>query len=153
MGQVRRYLDELVPAQPKPSMQPAGRTVVNLATLFSAGEAVPVTGEFFPSGLSATVTATPGRWAWQVDGQVVMQTDHPGRRYVSGRSPRTEPGFYAAHVFTERGAHQVSVTSTWTGRVVLRGVGELPVDGPVVRTSPLLTVPVVEAQAELVHSP
>lgn len=154
-GAVRAYVDRLVPPAPTLQMRPAGgTTLVNLPTLFLADGSATAAGRLFPAGITVDVRAVAASWTWRIGGDsATFTTSFPGRRYDLRHDPRTDPDYYASYAFRTTGAHHVTCTVSWTATATVPGLGELPVQGTVQRTSAPLPVQVKEARAELVATP
>jgi len=157
-GQVRAYTDRLIPAASKVSTQPAGVSLVHLPTLFQAGRPTdpgnrPVSKVFFPTAgapVAMTVTVTPRRWTWNIDGQrAAVSRGYCCEYYTQARDPRDHPDTYASHTFTGTGTHTATVTVTWSATVTIAGLGTVPVDGTFTRTSPAHPFHVKQARAQL----
>ena len=128
----------------RPSFQPANGGLVNLATVFAAGEPASIRTESFDVlGFTVVVTAQ-ARWEWTFDEGVVAGVDSPGGAY---------PDMSVAHTYTEPGTRRVSVTTFWRAQFTLDGAGPFAVPGPEIsKTAGPFDVPVREARAELVAS-
>lgn len=135
--EVAKYLPDA-----SPSFQPRAGGIVNLPTIFQAGEPGKITTESFDVlGFSVVVTAQ-ARWEWTFDDGVVKEFAEPGGTY---------PDMSVSHTYQDRGPRQVSVTTFWRGQFTLNGEGPFPVPGPEIsKTSEPFTVPVRQARAELV---
>jgi len=157
-AQVRRYVDQLVPAAPKVSMQPAGTTIVRLPTLFQAGQSTdpannPTSKVFFAnagSRIAINVTVTPDQWTWQIDGATAsISRDYCCRYYTAEHSPRADPDYYASHTFEATGSHTATVTVIWSATMTISGLGTVPVDGTFTRRSPAYPFQVKQARSRL----
>ena len=142
------YFKHLPLPEPGVHVQPAGRALVNLPTIVYAD--APPTGRWsvdhapFPT---ITITGTPH---WQVEaGGASVTSDTPGRAY-DGTDPRTDPGHYLTHTFTEpAAATAVTVTVTWSANFTLGDdPTPIPMNGTVSRNS-TLTIAVDEAASVL----
>jgi len=135
--EVAKYLPDA-----RPSFQPAAGGIVNLATVFSAGEPADVTTEPFEVLGFAVVVKARARWVWVFEEGVAREFAVPGGRY---------PDMSVAHTYDRPGVRGVSVTTLWRAEFTLDGAGPFPVPGPELsKTSPPMVVPVREARAELV---
>jgi hypothetical protein len=125
-----------------PSFQPGAGGIVNLPTIFSAGEPATITTPPFEVlGFTVVVTAQ-ARWEWTFDAGVVRDFAVPGGTY---------PDASVSHTYATAGARQVSVTTYWRGRFTIDGAGPFPVPEPEVsKNAGPLPVPVREARSELV---
>lgn len=157
-AQVRRYVDQLVPAAPKVSMQPAGVTIVRLPTLFQAGQSTDPANRtaskvFFTNAgaqIAINVTVTPDQWTWAIDGQATtISRDYCCRYYTSEHSPRANPDYYASHTFDSTGSHTATVTVTWSATMTISGLGTVPVDGTFTRSSTAYPFQVKQARSQL----
>jgi len=138
---VRERVVNLLPSA-DPSFQPADGGIVNLPTIFSAGEPERVEIEPFDVlGFSVTVTAT-AQWEWTFDHGVTRTFDVPGGVY---------PDDSVSHEYASTGDRAVSVTTSWTATFTVDGQGPFAVPGPAItKTAGPLTVPVREARSQLV---
>ncbi len=138
---VRERVVNLLP-DAAPSFQPAQGGLVNLPTIFAAGEPATIeTDTFDVLGFDVTVTAT-ARWEWAFDRGVVKGFTSPGGTY---------PDQSVAHTYEDTGPRQVSVTTYWQASFTVNGDGPFPVPGPELsKTSAAIQVPVRQARAVLV---
>lgn len=142
------YFQHLPLPEPGVHVQPAGRALVNLPTIIYADP--PPAGRWsvdhapFPT---ITITGTPH---WQIEaGGTTTSSDTPGRPY-DGTDPRSDPGHYVTHTFTEpASATTITVTVTWSATFTL-GDDPTPIamNGTVSRSS-TLAIAVDEAGAVL----
>ena len=125
-----------------PSFQPKAGGIVNLPTLFAAGEAPTLLTEPFDVlGFTVVVTAS-ARWDWTFDRGVVESFTEPGGGY---------PDRSVAHTYAGPGARQVSVTTSWRAQFTVNGEGPFAVPGAeLTKTVGPFTVPVRAAHSELV---
>lgn len=125
-----------------PSFQPAQGGVVNLPTIFAAGEPRTMRTEAFDVlGFEVVVTAT-ARWEWTFDDGVTKGFTEPGGRY---------PDDSVSWTYAGPGAREVSVTTYWTASFTVNGEGPFAVPGPEIsKTAGPLSVPVREARSVLV---
>lgn len=136
-AEVPKYLPDA-----QPTFQPAAGGIVNLPTLFAAGEPAAITTESFDVLGFAVVVRARARWTWTFDDGVVKEFSEPGEVY---------PNMSVSHTYETPGARRVSVTTSWRGTFTLNGDGPFPVPGPEIsKTSGPFEVPVREAHAELV---
>ncbi len=136
-AEVAKYLPDA-----NPTFQPSSGGIVNLPTIFQAGEPARITTEAFDVLGFQVVVKASARWAWRFDDNEVQEFTTPGGRY---------PDRSVSHTYTHPGPRQVSVTTFWRGEFTLNGEGPFPVPGPEIsKTSDRITVPVREARAELV---
>ncbi len=141
---VRRVVTTYLP-DAQPSFQPAEGGIVNLPTIFAAGEPQAMqTKTFDVLGFSVVVSAK-ARWEWTFDDGVVESFAGPGGSY---------PDMSVAHTYEGPGARAVSVTTLWRGTFTIDGDGPFPVPGPeLAKTVGPVQVPVREAHSELVAGP
>ena len=135
--QVVNYLPDAAP-----SFQPAQGGLVNLPTIFAAGEPGSIETESFDVlGFSVVVTAT-ARWEWNFDHGVTKPFDMPGGAY---------PNDDVAYTYGDPGGRDVSVTTYWDASFTVDGEGPFQVPGAEIsKSSGPITVPVREANSELV---
>jgi hypothetical protein len=125
-----------------PSFQPRSGGIVNLPTLFAAGESPTLrTQPFDVLGFSVVVTAV-AHWEWTFDPGVTEAFSQPGGGY---------PDQSVSHTYAGPGARQVSVTTYWRARFMVNGEGPFAVPGPeLTKTAGPFTVPVRSAHSELI---
>ncbi len=125
-----------------PSFQPAQGGVVNLPTIFAAGEPASIQTESFDVlGFTVVVTAK-ARWEWTFDNGVTKPFDKPGGAY---------PNDDVAYTYGDPGGRDVSVTTYWDASFTLDGDGPFQVPGAEIsKTAGPITVPVRQAKSELV---
>jgi len=125
-----------------PSFQPKAGGIVNLPTLFAAGEAPTLrTVPFDVLGFTVVVTAS-ARWDWTFDRGVNESFTEPGGGY---------PDRSVSHTYAGPGAREVSVTTSWRAQFTVDGEGPFAVPGPeLTKTVGPFTVPVRAAHSELV---
>jgi len=125
-----------------PSFQPAQGGLVNLPTIFAAGEPASIQTESFDVlGFTVVVTAK-ARWEWTFDHGVTKPFDKPGGAY---------PNDDVAYTYSDAGGRDVSVTTYWDASFTLDGDGPFQVPGgEISKTAGPITVPVRQAQSELV---
>ncbi len=126
----------------EPSFQPAQGGVVNLPTLFAAGEPREIrTRPFDVLGFQVVVTAT-ARWEWRFDEAVTKWFSEPGGAY---------PDDSVSWTYGGPGEREVSVTTFWKASFTVDGEGPFAVPGPEIsKTAGPLAVPVREARSVLV---
>ena len=139
-AQAARTLRDMPLPRPGIASQPPGGTAVNLPTVFYADASAPVTVDVTLLGFRASLTATPTSWRWDFGDGTVLTTAEPGKPY---------PSHTITHAYRRRGTVTATVTTTWTGVVVVPAIGELPVAETVSRSS-ARQVMIREARAELV---
>lgn len=125
-----------------PSFQPAAGGIVNLPTIFAAGEDRTFrTPTFQVLGLPVVVTAT-ARWDWTFDTGVTRSFDVPGGQY---------PDDSVSWTYGSSGPRAVTLTTYWDAQFTVAGAGPYDVTGPALsKTAGPLTVPVREARSHLV---
>lgn len=125
-----------------PSFQPAQGGLVNLPTIFAAGEPASIQTESFDVlGFTVVVTAK-ARWEWTFDDGVTQPFEHPGGAY---------PNDDVAYTYADAGGRRVSVTTYWDASFTVDGDGPFQVPGAEIsKTAGPITVPVREANSELV---
>lgn len=125
-----------------PSFQPRAGGIVNLPTLFAAGESSTLrTAPFDVLGFTVVVTAS-ARWEWTFDRGVSEPFTEPGGGY---------PNQSVSYTYAGPGDRQVSVTTFWKAQFTVDGDGPFAVPGPeLTKTAGPVTVPVRSAHSELV---
>lgn len=136
-AEVVKYLPDA-----RPTFQPADGGIVNLPTIFGAGEPRTITTEAFDVlGFTVVVTAR-ARWEWSFDEAETKTFDDPGGSY---------PDMSVSHTYATPGTRRVTVTTFWRGKFTLNGDGPFVVPGPEIsKTSAPIDVRVRESHAELV---
>ncbi len=126
-----------------PSFQPAQGGLVNLPTIFAAGESASITTESFDVlGFEVVVTAT-ARWEWTFERGATESFTVPGGVY---------PDRSVAYTYAGPGAREVSVTTYWKASFTVNGDGPFAVPGPEIsKTAAPIEVPVREARSQLVR--
>ena len=126
----------------EPSFQPAQGGIVNLPTVFAAGEPESIRTEPFDVlGFTVVVTAK-ARWEWAFDDGVIEEFAKPGGAY---------PDMSVAYTYADPGAREVSVTTFWRAEFTVDGEGPFQVPGAELsKTAGPLPVPVREARSELI---
>jgi hypothetical protein len=125
-----------------PSFQPAQGGLVNLPTIFAAGEPASIQTESFDVlGFTVVVTAK-ARWEWTFDHGVTKPFGKPGGAY---------PNDDVTYTYSDAGGREVSVTTYWDASFTLDGDGPFQVPGgEISKTAGPITVPVRQAKSELV---
>jgi hypothetical protein len=125
-----------------PSFQPAQGGLVNLPTIFAAGEPGSIRTEAFDIlGFSVVVTAK-ARWEWRFDDGVTKPFTAPGGAY---------PNDDVSYTYPDAGDRDVSVTTYWRASFTIDGDGPFQVPGAEIsKTAGPIAVPVREARSELV---
>jgi hypothetical protein len=125
-----------------PSFQPSQGGLVNLPTLFAAGEPERMTTEPFQvMGFTVVVSAT-AHWDWTFEQGAEQGFDKPGGAY---------PNQDVSYTYATPGARDVSVTTTWDATFTIDGAGPYTVPGAAItKTAGPMTVPVREAHGQLV---
>ncbi len=138
---VREQVLSLLP-DANPSFQPRQGGIVNLPTLFAAGEPQEMSTRSFDVLGFAVVVHAQARWEWSFDDGVVRDFAVPGGAY-----PNQDVSF----TYTDPGPRQVSVTTFWRAQFTVDGAGPYDVPGPEIsKTAGPFQVPVREAHAELI---
>ena len=142
VGQVVRDRVETFLPDAAPSFQPAEGGLVNLPTIFAAGEPGSITtAPFDVLGFTVVVTAK-ARWTWAFDDGITQSFEKPGGAY-----PNDDVSF----TYRDSGTRNVSVTTYWDATFTVDGDGPFQVPGPEIsKTAGPISVPVREAKAELV---
>lgn len=137
---VRDRFIELLPPQ-SPSYQPATGTLVNLPTVFAAGQPVAIGQKQLDLvGFTIVITASAA-WVWQFGDGTSGVFDSPGG---------PNPDMSVSHSYRAAGTPQVVLTTTWDGEFTVDGLGPFPVAGAPVTQSTPLQLTVREAHAQLV---
>jgi hypothetical protein len=138
---VRERVVTLLPGA-SPSFQPAQGGLVNLPTIFAAGEpATMETQPFDVVGFEVVVTAK-ARWVWAFDRDVTKEFSKPGGKY---------PDDSVSYTYADPGKRRVSVTTYWDATFTLDGEGPFAVPGgEISKTVGPIDVPVRQAASELV---
>jgi hypothetical protein len=125
-----------------PSFQPVEGGLVNLPTIFAAGEPESIRTEPFDVlGFEVVVTAT-ARWEWTFEPGTTQEFTKPGGAY---------PDDSVSYTYDGAGARDVSVTTYWTASFTVDGQGPFAVPGPEIsKTAGPIAVPVREARSQLV---
>lgn len=138
---VRERVVTLLP-DADPSFQPVEGGIVNLPTIFAAGEPESLETEPFDVlGFTVVVTAE-ARWEWSFEPGTTKEFTVPGGRY---------PDDSVSYTYAGPGAREVTVTTYWSAEFTVDGQGPFAVPGPEIsKTAGPVTVPVREARAQLV---
>ena len=138
---VRERVVTLLP-DADPSFQPVDGGIVNLPTIFAAGEPESVETEPFDVlGFTVTVTAT-ARWEWTFEPGTTKEFTVAGGAY---------PDDSVSHTYSRPGERDVSVTTYWSAEFTVDGQGPFAVPGPEIsKTVGPIAVPVREAGSQLV---
>jgi hypothetical protein len=137
---VRDRFIEFLPPQ-SPSYQPATGTLVNLPTVFAAGQPAAIgQRQFDLAGFTIVITAS-ATWLWQFGDGTSGVFDTPGGPY---------PDMSVSHSYRAAGTPQVVLTTTWDGEFTVDGLGPFPIAGPPVTQSTPLQLTVREVHAQLV---
>jgi hypothetical protein len=138
---VRERVVTLLP-DAEPSFQPRDGGIVNLPTIFAAGE--PGTIEPAPFdvlGFTVEVTAT-ARWEWTFEPGTTQEFTVAGGAY---------PDDSVSHTYARPGGRNVTVTTYWAAEFTVDGQGPFAVPGPEIsKTAGPIAVPVREASSQLV---
>jgi hypothetical protein len=137
---LREPFEKLVPPQ-RPGYQPGNGALVQLPTIFYAGQPTSVRGSVDVLGFRVGIEATP-MWTWAFERGVAQDFAVPGAPW---------PNKDVTYTYTTTGARQVSVVTTWRGRFTVDGAGPYEIAEPVVQRSAPLAVPVVQARSQLVQ--
>lgn len=137
-----RFIEYLPDANP--SYQPPDGAIVNLATIFDSGQPKNIGEKSFDLlGFEVVVTAE-ATWRWHFDAGVEQEFAEPGGKY---------PDKSVTYTYTTTGTREVTVDTTWGGQFTVDGFGPFEIAGPpITQTSPPLSVPVREAESELIDS-
>jgi len=135
-----QFIEHLPDANP--SYQPPDGAIVNLATIFDSGQPKNIGEKSFDLlGFDVVVTAE-ATWRWRFDVGVEEEFAEPGGKY---------PDKSVTYTYTTTGTREVTVTTTWGGQFTVDGFGPFQIAGPpITQTAPPLTVPVREAESELI---
>jgi hypothetical protein len=138
---VRERVVNLLP-DAAPTFQPADGGLVNLPTLFAAGEPRTFTTRSFDVlGFTVVVTAT-AHWDWTFEPGVTQGFDVPGGGY-----PDTD----VSYTYADPGTRGVVLTTSWAATFTVDGDGPFQVPGPqITKTAGPVPVPVREAHSVLV---
>ena len=138
---VRDHFLDLLPDQ-HPSVQPAGGALVNVPSLFAAGQPGSIGRDTFDlAGFRVEVTAG-ARWTWDFGDGSRGTYDRPGGPY---------PNQDVTHTYTTTEDRTVVLTTTWNGAFLVDGLGPFTIAGPpVTQVSGPIALPVRAARSELV---
>ena len=135
---LREPFEKLVPEQ-RAGFQPEHGALVNLPTIFYAGQPTATQGTVTVLGLQVQITATP-TWTWRFDPGEELTTTTPGAPY---------PSKDVTHTYETTGERAVELVTTWQGQYELTGEGPYPIAEPVVQSA-TLPLPVYEARSQLI---
>jgi hypothetical protein len=140
--------DGVIAHDPAPSLDPGPRTLVNLATILTAGAGeTTVTKDATDNGEAVTFTASPS-FHWDFGDGSTLATDEPGIPYSGEGDPSAEPDSYLLHTWRQTGTRTVTLTTTWTGTVLRHSTGVTLTLVPQVFTA-TTTVHVLQSRATL----
>ncbi len=125
-----------------PSFQPVEGGIVNLPTIFAAGEPESIRTEPFDVlGFQVVVTAT-ARWEWTFEPGTTQEFTVPGGPY---------PDDSVSYTYAGPGARDVTVTTYWKASFTVDGQGPFAVPGPEIsKTAGPIAVPVRSARSQLI---
>ncbi|WP_344219038.1 PKD domain-containing protein [Kribbella sancticallisti] len=127
------------------TVQPAGRTLVNLDTIVYTDKSTVTTRPVTLLGYPVLVEATPVSYTWHFgDGSPAVTTRSPGKPY---------PSKEITHKYLKRGSVQVSVTTNYSARFNVAGTGWRNLAGSVPVNGPQTSLLVREAVPVLVDPP
>jgi hypothetical protein len=125
-------------------VQPAGDTLVNVATIFWTDAAVQ-TFDVTILGQAVRVIATPAAYTWTFgDGASLGPTRSAGAPYPAGD---------ITHIYLQPGPVAARVDVTWTGTFTVGGGPMAVIPGQVTVPGPEVAIRVREARSELVATP
>lgn len=126
-------------------VQPNGRTLVNLDTIFSAQSTLPAAPYALTLlGHDVRVRAHEQTWTFDFGDGTALDSDTPGAPY-----PRRD----ITHDYTRKGSYQVSVQVTYTGQYSVDGGGWQDVPGTATVPGAPVPLQVLEARTQLVADP
>jgi hypothetical protein len=135
-----QYRDVLF-AQLRVKVQPAGRTLVNLDTIVYTDQSKVSTVTVPLLGFPVVVEATPMSYTWNFGDGATLTTTSPGKPY---------PSKEITHKYMHRGSANVTVTTNYAARFNVAGTGWQYVDGTVPITGPATALLIREAVPVLV---
>jgi hypothetical protein len=136
-----QYKDVLF-AQLRVKVQPAGRTLVNLDTIVYTDQSKVSMVTVSLLGFPIVLEATPMSYSWNFgDGRPALTTTSPGKPY---------PSKEVTHRYMKRGSANVWVTTNYAARFNVAGTGWQYVDGTVPITGPATALLIREAVPVLV---
>lgn len=136
---LRKPFEKLVPGQ-RPGYQPAGGALVNLPTIFYAGQPRRTSGSVRVLGFDVSITAK-STWTWRFEPNSAQVFTTPGAPY---------PSKDVTYTYRSTGPRKVVLSTTWSGSYTIEGEGPFAIAQPVIQTSPPLDVPVFQARGQLV---
>jgi hypothetical protein len=128
-------------AQLRVKVQPAGRTLVNLDTIIYTDQSKVSTVTVPLLGFPVVVEATPMSYTWNFGDGATLTTTSPGKPY---------PSKEITHKYMKRGSANVTVTTNYAARFNVAGTGWQYVDGTVPITGPATALLIREAVPVLV---
>ncbi|MDX6291015.1 MAG: hypothetical protein QOH50_90 [Kribbellaceae bacterium] len=128
-------------AQLRVKVQPAGRTLVNLDTIVHTDQSKISTVTVALLGFPVVVEATPMSYTWNFGDGATLTTTSPGKPY---------PSKEITHKYMKRGSVSVSVTTNYAARFNVADSGWQYVDGTVPITGPATALLIREAVPVLV---
>lgn len=132
-----------LPAIPT-QVQPAGRALVNMPTIFYVDPA-PQVYDVVLLGQPVRVTATPAQYLWTFgDGDSLGPTTSPGAPY---------PDHDITHTYVTADPFQAEVAVTYAGTYSVAGGPDLDIPGTVTIEGPPVDLDIVEARSELIANP
>ena len=134
--QVVRYVPAL-----RPGFAPPGGSLTSIPVIFWTGQPTSFRPPSFSlSGHSVSITARPTwRWSWG-DGASVWKSV-AGAQY---------PSRQITYQYRSPGHYKVGVTTVWSARYTVAGIGTFDVSGEVLRQSRTLNLPIQTASTVLV---
>jgi len=124
-----------------PSFEPRGTGIVNLPTLFAAGQPASIGRRSFPLGGHQIDVQAATVWHWDFGDGAAADFASPGGPY---------PDRSVTHSYRRQQTFRVSVTATWSAQFWVDGVGPFAVAGPPITQTASLALPVRQARAVLV---
>lgn len=137
--ELHRTLTTLVPAQ-KPGVQPKGRALINIPTIFYAGQPATLDRRLSMGGTAVQISATAS-FAWRFEPGVVRRWATPGGPY---------PAMDVTYTYTKPGRRQIVLETTWRGSFQVGGGDWRPIPGVVTQRSTPLSLTLVESRPQLV---
>ncbi len=129
----------MVPKQ-RPGVQPKGRALVHVPTIFYAGQPATMNRTVRVQGVNVRIHAT-ATFSWQFDRGVRKTFSEPGAPY---------PNMDVTHTYDRTGKRRVRLTTTWRGQYQI-GNGLLrPIPGTVQQLSSPMSITIVESRPQLV---
>ncbi len=137
--QARATFQAMLP-RPRPSFQPRRRVLINIPTIFSAGQPAYVTRTVRPMGVPIRVTAR-ATWIWHFDDGVQQRFSAPGGEW---------PNYDVTHTYEVPGKRRVRVRTIWRGEYSLDGQAPTPFAGSAEQRSAPIPLTAVESRPQLV---